>query len=223
MSCGGPGGGGGECAPLGGAGLRGAGAALLRSRGGRAQPDAAWFCPRRRRGRRALPDMLSFQTCPRGRYHEREAAGETGGGRPPEATTPEAEGKGGRRATKNRSCGSRGSSLKRPPRQPTPRPPWRSRVPATGDWGPERARPTRSLPALGTLPQGKTELYAPAPESLRRNEAPSFPDFGLQPVRQPEFQALAKEMKESWVKAVEKLRDSEIKTSERKLQVFWNA
>lgn len=83
MSGGGPGGGGGECAPLGGPGLRGAGVALLRPRGGRAQPDAARFCPRRRRGRRALPDMLSFQTCPRGRYHERAAAGETERRRPP--------------------------------------------------------------------------------------------------------------------------------------------
>ena len=79
MSGGGPRGG--ECAPLGGAGRRGVGAALLRPRGEWAQPDAAWLCPRRRRSRRALPDMLSFQTCPRGRYQERVTAGETGGSR----------------------------------------------------------------------------------------------------------------------------------------------
>lgn len=76
MSGGGPRGG--ECAPLGGAGRRGAGAALLRPRGEWAQPDAAQLCPRRRQGRRALPHMLSFRTCLRGRYQERAAAG--GGG-----------------------------------------------------------------------------------------------------------------------------------------------
>lgn len=65
----------GECAPLGGAGRRGAGAALLRPRGEWAQPDAAQLCPRRCRGRRALPDMLSSRAGPRGRYQEPAAAG----------------------------------------------------------------------------------------------------------------------------------------------------
>lgn len=75
VSGGGPSGG--ECAPLGGAGRRGAGAALLRPRGEWAQPDAAQLCPRCRRRRRALADMLSFRTCPRGSYQEPAAAGET--------------------------------------------------------------------------------------------------------------------------------------------------
>lgn len=57
----------------------GAGTALPRPRAECAQPDAAQLCPRRRRrrrGRRALADMLSFRTCPRGSYQEPSAAGE---------------------------------------------------------------------------------------------------------------------------------------------------
>nr|XP_051700819.1 proline-rich protein 36-like [Oryctolagus cuniculus] len=111
---------GGECAPLGGAGRRGAGTALRRPRADWAQPDAAGLCPRRRRrrhrrrrrGRRALPDMLSFRTCPRGSYQARAAAGET---QEPRAGGYHAGGRGGggvengwtRRAAKNSSCGSR--------------------------------------------------------------------------------------------------------------------
>lgn len=63
-------------APL-SAGPGGAGTALPRPRADCAQPDAAGLCPRhRRRGRRALADMLSFRTCPRGSYQEPAAAGE---------------------------------------------------------------------------------------------------------------------------------------------------
>ena len=60
-------------------GLGGAGTALPRPRADCAQPDAAQLCPhrrRRRRGRGALADMLSFRTCPRGSYQEPSAAGE---------------------------------------------------------------------------------------------------------------------------------------------------
>lgn len=101
----------GECAPLGGAGRRGAGAALLRPRGKWAQPDAAQLCPRRRRrGRRAPPDMLSSPACPRGRYQEPAAAGDAERSR--RAATASRRlprwrlGKGG--AAKNSSCGSLG-------------------------------------------------------------------------------------------------------------------
>lgn len=62
-------------APL-SAGPGGAGTALPRPRADCAQPDAARLCPRRCRGRRALADMLSFRTCPRGSYQEPSAEGE---------------------------------------------------------------------------------------------------------------------------------------------------
>lgn len=106
-----------ECAPLGGAGRRGAGAALLRPRGERAQPDAARLCPRRRRGRRALPDMLSPRACPRGRYQEPAAAGESERSRQAAVARRlpnwKPREKGGRGAAKNSCCGSHSLNLKR--------------------------------------------------------------------------------------------------------------
>lgn len=149
---------GGECAPLGGAGRRGAGAALLRPRAEWAQPAAAQLCPRRRRrGRRALPDMLSFRTCPRGRYQKPAAAGEAersrGAGHQPEATTLEARKEGGRRAAKNSCCGSQSSGLKCAPLP--------ARVPAAGGSGAPGCG-ARAAAAAGT---GAPVLLGPCPPS----------------------------------------------------------
>ncbi|XP_052605159.1 collagen alpha-2(I) chain-like [Peromyscus californicus insignis] len=121
----------GECAPLGRAGRRWH-CAPAAARADCAQPDAAGLCPRRhrrRRGRRALADMLSFRTCPRGSYQEPAAAGEAAraelqsGGRELEATTPAAPGRGGRCAAKNSSCGRKPPAAGAPPRRASPPPP----------------------------------------------------------------------------------------------------
>lgn len=155
MSSGEPGGGGGggECAPLGRAGLRGAGVALVRPRGGRAQPDAARFCPA------AAEAAERFQTCSVSRPARVDATmSERRRGDRKEAAA--------RRRLPRRRPGKAGAPLlnrsrrkpllgfKAPSPQPQPpRRPWRSRVPQPGTGDLSARVLLRSLPALGTPPR----------------------------------------------------------------------
>lgn len=106
----------------------GAGTALPRPRADCAQPDAAQLCPhrrRRRRGRGALADLLSFRTCPRGSYQEPSAAGEAAPSCRATATSwrrprRRLREKGGRSPAKNSSCGRKLPAASAPPFRASP-------------------------------------------------------------------------------------------------------